>query len=297
MEINATSQDFAFWIADAIRFEAEIADGICKYRSSGGLEVSLELTEVDDIVAKLASKSEHEDTAIYDDLSFEILVREEAPVRAFRGFPSDGPFVLEDNDNGIAYTFSRPSDEYLLFLLYKIAKIASPRLLYDRSYHQLIGEQRLSGMIEKGGSILDILRSTSARFVTLHLDSTRKRQLSEFSRYANSFFFQVSYNYDSALVPQRSVEELVRRGRIITGVRRSTPGDIEAPKRFYTPDVIYHYQLAVASYSPPLEYLSYYHVAEHFFEDVFNDDLIEQVRSIITQPDFSYTRGKKIYAR
>jgi hypothetical protein len=60
--------------------------------------------------------------------------------------------------------------------------------------------------------------------------------------------------------------------------------------------LIYHYQLAVASDSPPLEYLSYYHIAEHFFEAVFSEDLIDRVRDKITQPDFSYKRKKDIKA-
>jgi len=52
--------------------------------------------------------------------------------------------------------------------------------------------------------------------------------------------------------------------------------------------------LAVASDSSPLEYLSYYHVAEHFFESAFNEDLIERVRDKITQPDFSTKRKKDV---
>ena len=43
-----------------------------------------------------------------------------------------------------------------------------------------------------------------------------------------------------------------------------------------------------------MEYISYYHIAEHFFESMFYDDLIEKVRNKITGADFSYKRKSDI---
>jgi hypothetical protein len=88
---------------------------------------------------------------------------------------------------------------------------------------------------------------------------------------------------DTALSFQFYLDELVRATRIAR-VRRQELEQLEAPKRFYTPDVVYHYQMGVATDNPPLEYLSHYHVAEHYFEQVFNDDLIDRVQDRITRP-------------
>ncbi|MHB0890612.1 hypothetical protein [Streptomyces sundarbansensis] len=52
--------------------------------------------------------------------------------------------------------------------------------------------------------------------------------------------------------------------------------------------------MGVAAEIPLLEYLAYYHIAEHFFEKVFNEDLVRQVRSGITDPSFSARRTKDI---
>jgi hypothetical protein len=52
--------------------------------------------------------------------------------------------------------------------------------------------------------------------------------------------------------------------------------------------------MAIASDSPFLQYLSFYHVMEYHFETVFQDDLVERVRTRITQPDFSYRRKADI---
>lgn len=71
---------------------------------------------------------------------------------------------------------------------------------------------------------------------------------------------------------------------------------MDAPRMTYNSDLIHHYQLAVSADSPMLKYLSYYHIAEHFFEKIFNDDLVEQVRKKIADPSFSLRRSKDIQA-
>jgi hypothetical protein len=141
--------------------------------------------------------------------------------------------------------------------------------------------------------VFDLLRRIIPRFLTLRLETDRNRSLSDFAHYSSAFLFQLSYNVDVALVPQRHLEELVRTGRI-TRVRRVSLNELDPPRRHYILDLIYHYQLAVGADNPFLEYISYYHVAEHFFEAVFNEDLIIRIRDKITQPDFSYKRKKDI---
>jgi hypothetical protein len=77
-------------------------------------------------------------------------------------------------------------------------------------------------------------------------------------------------------------------------MRRSRTEELDPPRRSYTEDLVQHYLLAVSTDNPVIEYFSYYHVFEHFFESVFNDDLIESIRSSITDPGFSYKRKKDI---
>jgi len=43
-----------------------------------------------------------------------------------------------------------------------------------------------------------------------------------------------------------------------------------------------------------LQYISYYHVAEHFFESIFWDDIVLRVKDRLTQPGFSYKRKKDL---
>jgi hypothetical protein len=132
-----------------------------------------------------------------------------------------------------------------------------------------------------------------ARAITLKLSSTSKLGIRRFQSATYSFLFHLAYNLDIALVPQRFFEEVSRRGRI-TRMRRSTTEELDPPRRTYNEDLVNHYILAISTDSPTVQFLSHYHVLEYFFESVFNDDLIEQIKTSITQPGFSYKRKKDV---
>jgi hypothetical protein len=210
---------------------------------------------------------------------------------------ADG-LVIEDGENGVQYRLARPSDEFLSFLALSLRSTASSRQLSIFNVEMMrvrIAEwQHRQPDEEFSTSVYDMIRRISGRLLTLRISSTKKGlRPAEFARFANSFLFQVSYNLDAPLTLQRYLDEIVRGSRIAS-MRRSSTAELEAPKRFYVEDLIYHYQMGVSSDSPLLEYLSYYHVAEHFFEAVFEDDLIEQVRATLTQPDFSSKRKRDL---
>ena len=111
-------------------------------------------------------------------------------------------------------------------------------------------------------------------------------------RVCRCIFLHVGYNLDLPLMPDY-ITELVRPARI-SSMRRSRTEDLDVPRRRYVSDLVYHYQLGVSADSPMLEYISYYHVAEHWFENIYQDDLVEQIQLAITSPAFSYKRKKDL---
>jgi hypothetical protein len=297
MEVFKTIDEFIEIAGEALRSHPAKNDGIFSFPVNflAAEESCFEVGEerLREIFKEISSMNEIDDTSIVNNYAYEILVSDESVLPRARGV-SEG-VVLRDDENKITYILSKPSDCYLVFLFYKLSQIAPIRLWSDPIFLR----QRMRRSIERRNgeefdrNVFNALRLLSPRLLTLRVESERPKQISEFVKFANSFFFQLSYNLDVPIVPQRYLDELVRRGRI-TRVRRSRLEELEAPKRIYLPDLIYHYQLAVASDSPPLEYLSYYHILEYFFEAVFNDDLIQKVTNTITEPDFSYKRKKDV---
>lgn len=307
MELNITPEIISKWFGELLRVEPQLSDTVVEFdftelaqrsrietqdatknRESNFIR-SISLREMHNLMELLRKKEEHQLTGIYDKLSYEVLVAEETPYFQAGRLRGEN-FILEDHENGIKFTLSKPSDHYMIYLLYKISQIASIKLM---SY--LPSRMIIDRLVRENNNknVLDAIKLLSPRFLTLQVSSNKPITTAKLIDYANSFFFQLSYNLDIAIVPQKSFDELIRTGRI-ERVRRSSLEELIPPSRFYNSDLVHYYQEGVASDSPPLQYLSYYHVAEHFFERIYNDELIERVKKTITQPDFSYKRKKDI---
>lgn len=295
MDMGNGSSDFAALIADALRAELTEVNGTLRFdlgRQGFPEPFVLQLERLDQIVDRLRRLGEHDETALFDERYYEVLVREEGGRFHHLLRMRDDEYNCRDDDNQLTYTLSSPSDEYVLFLLGKLSRIGPLRYAFLSPSFRF----RPSGTEDLPSvdlNVMEFLKQSLRRLLTLRIDSDRNRSPADLVRLADGFVFQISYNLDQALVPARYFDDLARRGRI-TRHRRGRLEELDPPRLSYSPDLIYHYQLAVSSESPPLEYLSYYHVAEHFFEAVFQDDLIQRVRNTLTQPDFSYRRKRDI---
>ena len=293
MDIVKTHEEIASLIAEALRIELIQDDDSYIYdlnEVSVEKVLTLDKNLLDEIVTRLSGFESQEETIISTPKIYETLVSEESSFPSMRYLLRDDSLEISDEDNNINYSLSNPSDEYLVFLLMRVSEITSTRSLVSPMPLRRVVERPRE---EEITNIFDLLRRIIPRFLTLRIESTKNRTFSELEKFSSAFLFQLSYNMDVALVPQRHLEEVVRTGRI-NRIRRVSMDDLDPPRRHYIPDLIYHYQLAVGADNPFLEFISYYHVAEHFFEMVFNEDLILKIKDKLTQPDFSYKRKKDI---
>lgn len=292
MEQSPTRQEIIELLADFVR--GDVAEEGDKYivtitRRESSIALHAKFSDIDAIAGVISDLEINDETALYSDSGYEIIVREESsgPMRRIR----DDKIEVKNEENGLVYELSPASDEYLIWLLNEIRLNLSPRDFRLGFYYS----PRIDRFLEEESeaTLIDFIRLTSFRFLTLKITSDKKQSPSQFSKLTHAFLFHIGYNLDVALVPQRLLEEIARRGRI-TRMRRSRADEIDPPRRIYNEDLVQHYLLAVSTDNPVIEYLSYYHILEHFYEAVFNDDLLETIKSKITDPGFSYKRKKDI---
>lgn len=292
MAENDESLIFANWMAEIIRFEVEeTEDEFVFSRSSQDIKLALDKSKLCLEIKELRKYKAISETILATDKSYEILVKEEGSYFRFSLFNrnSDSVLELDDEENGLTYVLGRPSNAFALYLIEKAAAMGEPRALSRPT----VNASTIRRAVEDEPCILNFVKKFIAGRLTLKITSKFKKTANEYEKYSSAFLFNISYNTDRAFVQQRDFDELLRTGRI-TRTRRSNIDEIDPPRRTYIPDLIHHYQLAVGTENPMLEYISYYHIIEYFFENVFNEDLVEKVRSKITHPDFSYKRKKDI---
>lgn len=104
--------------------------------------------------------------------------------------------------------------------------------------------------------------------------------------YADCVCRAVEYSY------MRSQGVSLRRVKAVRSDTKTLPSVIETeldvPDKAPIEDVLNYYTVALASTDPYLQYISYYHVLEYFFEKSYRRLVCEELRLSICSPDFSY---------
>ncbi|WP_148882079.1 hypothetical protein [Thermococcus aciditolerans] len=220
---------------------------------------------------------------------------------------------LNDPSNNIKYSVGLLSDLYLLFILLKLKE----KRLFEYAVHEIrrkirhelywAFETRVDNEINDDDFKKRIMDIESKDILTLLKDNfplpfryTLKieaeednRSIEYFEEIGDAFLFNLAYNLDIAIIKVTSFEELYRVQRF-RRLRRSRTDELEPPRRRYIPDLVYHYQMAISADSPVLQFLSFYHILEHFFQRVYIDDLLKMIQDEITSPYFSYKRRKDL---
>lgn len=200
----------------------------------------------------------------------------------------------EDTVNKIKYCLGAPSNEYLIFFIKNLIELAESEnitrpLMLHRLRNRYVHSRNEGDTIE----LFDILKDIIPRFLTLQIASESDKSLKDYESLSSSFLFTLGFNTDLSYLPSNITEDFTRAVRI-GRLRRSRIDDIEPPKRKYQQDLILFYQKGISSESADLQYLSFYHILEHFFEKIYNEDLLQSVKNKLTTPSFSYKRNQDL---
>lgn len=256
-------------------------------------------TEISAIAKRLNEAKNRDESSFQWENEAEFSLVSLDQIGAFDRFFEDREFTGQ-GDNPVTFRFGRPSREFAAYLLCTVMQNDSfmrsgrGRMILNRirggDFRSLDvpPRPRSSRQPLEVESLFDVI-AEGLRATTLRITATKAN--SDFETLANSFLFHAAYNIDAAA---RIGLEPWFRPQTIQRNRRTQADAFEAPRQTYDTDLVHHYLMGVAAEIPLLEYLAYYHIAEHFFDKVFNEDLVNQVRSSIADPSFSARRTKDI---
>lgn len=251
----------------------------------------LDKNQVARLIQELSVMTTDQDIELTDNVSLEVLVRQERRSMFTR--------EIEQKDivNKIKYKIDKPTDKYLIFFLSNLAKQNTPRILRSGivpyRLRRLYDEEKSHQVSLFDLSILDVIKEIIPHLETLQIKSENSRKKAEYEQLVYAFLFNLGYNLDYTIQPLRFMDEFTQPYRL-GRLRRSNFTDVEPPKRVYLNELILHYQKGISSESIDHQFLSFYHVLEHFYEKIYNDDILNCIKSELTKPGFSYKRNKDI---
>ena len=199
--------------------------------------------------------------------------------------PSRDPEALVDSVNNVSYSIGLPSIEYILFLLDTIAETVKTD---DR---RILRYVRMRGFLHYADDITELL-SMLLRVHTLKITSTEYKSVDLLRKCATSYRFECMYTEGVPITEYSDVKDIYR----VTLFRSHNRKVMDSPpQRIYNREVLDYYAMAMESRDPFTQYISFYHVIEHYFDAVFRRKLIDEIRSKITHVGFSYKNDDSLY--
>ena len=187
--------------------------------------------------------------------------------------------LLEDKDLGLSYEVHKASDLMIYNILYKLDTSN-----YDAHY------QEFSNFPEKKTlRLFNLLRNFLNWPYTITISHKETMYNERLINLARSFLFNAAYNFDYYIRLAEDLEDILGprlKGKII----RHRSDEIQPPDQIYKDYVLEQYNMASSSRDPMIQFIGYYHVIEYFFDQVYELDLIEGLKGLNKEPDFSLKR-------
>ena len=246
-----------------------------------------ELRELYDRVNALSS----ENMELFSSNTYEIAMELDYPMMRWNEYP----VISEDMTNGIRYTFGFPSVEYCAFLLINVIDARNNQgsrripVTFSRPFDYL---QRFED--DEQPLNLHTLLPQIIRALSVKIETNEDKSISAFRNYKTSFVFQFMYRSGFSLVEPSNVGSMFHLNRTLRDRINFEQLD-SPPLREYMVDVVDYYKMALSTPDPYIKFISFYHVMEYFYDEVYRKKMIADLRERITNPGFSYKNDEKIY--
>lgn len=193
-----------------------------------------------------------------------------------------------DEVNKIKYTHGAVSEDLAFWLLYN-GDIEILTALIKRS--RLAFYISLRDVFQDGdNSLLDLIsKCVLRRCNSLVIESKNNMNLNKAQSYMYAYVYTYMFNRQTSIYPCFDIESLFPQRRMLRG-----NGDFDHPKKTYNQELIAYYNEAISSTALSHKYLSFYHILEYFYENIFMEDQISIARKTITDVGFSHKRKKDI---
>lgn len=251
--------------------------------------VNAELQELYDKVCSIRNAA----LELYTGYDYEVGIDLDYPIMRNQEFP----VISEDIANSIQYELGVPTIEYCIYLLIQIKDTMNQQQGRNSRMLPMRLRRPLDRYVSNNDNIsLATLLPKMIGELSLKIKNMNSyaKDLSSFRNYKTSFVFEFMYKSGIALIEFTDIVDMFHMNNSIRGrldvTQISTP-----PLRKYTNDVVDYYKQALASNDPYIKFISFYHVMEYFFDEVFKRKLVTDLKDKITHPDFSYKNEDKIY--
>lgn len=268
------------------RFNADYSEDCISYIVG---DKSFEFSKSDyNNISNDAMKSELSQFTVSNNNSYEVIIYQtNKMIRILFPYKFEEGIIpnnIKDSVNNIEYKFQEISDVMIWNIIKEIDLESLKRTF-------MIFPSRLPG--DEGENLFNLLRVCFRNPYSLIVSYKKDIDKSKLNDYINSFLFNFCYNYGYSFRIMNSLDELLNiRYRNKNSSYKSE--ELDAPRLLYKQDLTEQYHMAVSSEDPFIQFIGFYHIMEYFYEEIYKEGVVNNVKEILLDPGFSTKRKKDI---
>lgn len=195
---------------------------------------------------------------------------------------------IEIKDKDYKYSIKHISKELIYYLL----KDYDSKNGLNRRFDTMKMRWRINELEKRD---LFSLITTIIKFpMCLSISSEKIVDQDTFKSCSESFMFNMAYNYNVLIKCVDEANNVILEKKNYIRSKSLNMKEMETPKLIYNPTLIEHHFTAMSSEDPFIKFIGFYHVIEHFYEAVYNEQILNDVQDIIKNPGFSHKRKRDI---
>lgn len=198
---------------------------------------------------------------------------------------------------GVSYSLGLCSMEYCLFCILKHLKEKaeckmgrpSGRLRFKvmRARRAVLGKDFENAISGKSGAV--DWKEALPRLVGIYsiaITTDRRTTKTRMQEYANSFEFKYMYCNNVSIRRVTNTDDFLYSRSLRNSPTREREFDFP-PRKVYDKEAVNYYRLALSSGEPYVQFISFYHVLEHFFSQAFKKGTTSKLRRELTSISFA----------
>lgn len=202
-------------------------------------------------------KSFSEKLSLYDDKTYEILITT----------PNRGDYEIKyGKDEKIKIIIENLSKEYIANLLFKLLE----QLEKDSHQDKIVLNSDTRENFPYNEILNKIENKTNFKMKSLKIISTEKIQPEDFQKIFSSYSFRYMYSSDNVIVVNEDIKDIYKIFDI--RVKKKLKLSLKKIKEIieeYNFELVNFYKLGIESKDPYIQYLSYYHILEYHYDNIF----------------------------
>lgn len=197
---------------------------------------------------------------------------------------------------GVSYSLGLCSIEYCLFCILKSLKEGKSEKgrLPSRFWFKVMRPRRVAFGKDFQNATSDRKntadwKSALPELLDIHsitITTNKSTTKTKMREYANSFEFKYMYCNNIAIRRVTNTDDFLYRHSLRNSSARKREFDFP-PRKVYDKEAVNYYRLALSSEEPYVQFISFYHVLEHFFSQAFKRGTTSKLRHELTSISFS----------